>query len=186
MDSFARYLDVDGDGICYRTLPGEHSKGAYLIRGSGHNKLGGYTENADEYLEVVDRLRRKFDTAAELVPEPVIETSNKSRCAIVTLGSCDGAVQESRSTLAAEGVQTDYMRIRAFPFSKSVIECLAGYGQIFVVEQNRDAQLRSLLQTEAGVSSDKLIPILSYGGMPITCEDIYEPILEKIFQGKAA
>ncbi|GIT48378.1 MAG: hypothetical protein Ct9H300mP14_03060 [Gammaproteobacteria bacterium] len=82
MDTFARYLDVGGDGICYRTLPGEHPKGAYLIRGSGHNKLGGYTENADEYLEVVDRLRRKFDTAAELVPEPVIETSNKSSCAL--------------------------------------------------------------------------------------------------------
>ncbi|MEC8888175.1 MAG: 2-oxoacid:acceptor oxidoreductase subunit alpha, partial [Pseudomonadota bacterium] len=186
MDSFARYLDVDGDGICYRTLPGEHPNGAYLIRGSGHNKLGGYTENADEYLEVVDRLRRKFDTAAELVPEPVIETSNKSSCAIVTLGSCEGAVQETRSKLAAEGVQTDYMRIRAFPFSKSVIEFLADYSQIFVVEQNRDAQLRSLLQTEAGVSADKLIPILSYGGMPIACEDIYEPLLKKITQGKAA
>lgn len=186
MDAFARYLDVDGDGICYRTLPGEHPKGAYLIRGSGHNKLGGYTENANEYLEVVDRLRRKFDTAAELVPEPVTETSNKSSCAIVTLGSCEGAVHETRSKLAAEGVQTDYMRIRAFPFSKSVIEFLAGYSQIFVVEQNRDAQLRSLLQTEAGASADKLIPILCYGGMPISCEDIYEPLLEKITQGKAA
>ncbi len=186
MESFARYLDVDGDGICYRTLPGEHPTGAYLIRGSGHNKLGGYTENADEYLEVVDRLRRKFDTAAELVPEPVIETSNKSRCAIVTLGSCDGAVREARSKLDAEGVQTDYMRIRAFPFSNAVVEFLAGYSQMFVVEQNRDAQLRSLLQTEAGVSADHLIPILSYGGMPITCEDIYEPILDKISQGKAA
>ncbi|MEC9370666.1 MAG: 2-oxoacid:acceptor oxidoreductase subunit alpha, partial [Pseudomonadota bacterium] len=94
--------------------------------------------------------------------------------------------QETRSKLAAEGVQTDYMRIRAFPFSKSVIEFLADYSQIFVVEQNRDAQLRSLLQTEAGVSADKLIPILSYGGMPISCEDIYEPLLNKITQGKAA
>ena len=148
--------------------------------------MGGYTENANEYLEVVDRLRRKFDTAAELVPEPVTETTNKSSCAIVTLGSCDGAVREMRSKLAAEGVQTDYMRIRAFPFSKYVIEFLAGYSQIFVVEQNRDAQFCSLLQTEAGVSADKLIPILSYGGMPIACEDIYEPILEKISQGKAA
>jgi len=186
MDSFARYLDVDGDGICYRTLPGEHPKGAYLIRGSGHNKLGGYTENADEYVEVVDRLRRKFDTAAELVPEPVTETLNKSNCVIVTLGSCDGAVRETRSKLAADGVQTDYMRIRAFPFSKSVVKFLAGYSQVFVVEQNRDAQFCNLLQTEAGVSVDKLIPILSYGGMPIACEDIYGPILEKISQGKAA
>ena len=186
MDSFARYLDVDGDGICYRTLPGEHPKGAYLIRGSGHNKLGGYTENADEYVEVVDRLRRKFDTAAELVPEPVTETLNKSNCVIVTIGSCDGAVRETRSKLAADGMQTDYMRIRAFPFSKSVVKFLAGYSQVFVVEQNRDAQFCNLLQTEAGVSVDKLIPILSYGGMPIACEDIYGPILEKISQGKAA
>ena len=157
MDSFARYLDVDGDGICYRTLPGEHPKGAYLIRGSGHNKFGGYTEKADEYQEVVDRLRRKFDTATGLVPEPVIESGERADCAIVSSGSCDGAVREARDKLAAEGIHADYMRIRAFPFSPSVAKFLSRYERVFVVEQNRDAQLRSLLQTETGVAGDKLI-----------------------------
>jgi 2-oxoglutarate ferredoxin oxidoreductase subunit alpha len=186
MDSFARYLDVDGDGICYRTLPGEHPKGAYLIRGSGHNKFGGYTEKADEYQEVVDRLRRKFDTATGLVPEPVIESGERADCAIVSSGSCDGAVREARDKLAAEGIHADYMRIRAFPFSPSVAKFLSRYERVFVVEQNRDAQLRSLLQTETGVAGDKLIPVLSYGGMPIACTDIIEPMSEKIAKGKAA
>ncbi len=186
MDTFARYLDVDGDGICYRTLPGEHPKGGYLIRGSGHNKFGGYTEKADEYQEVVDRLRRKFDTAAGLVPEPVIETAERADCAIVSLGSCDGAVREARDRLAAEGILADYMRVRAFPFSQSLIDFLTRYERVFVVEQNRDAQFCSLLQTETGLSGDKLIPVLSYGGMPVACTDIIDPMLEKIAKGKAA
>jgi 2-oxoglutarate ferredoxin oxidoreductase subunit alpha len=186
MEIFHRYMDVDGDGICYRTLPGVHPTGSYLIRGSGHNQYGGYTEREDEYLEVVDRLRRKFDTAATLVPKPVTEKFDQSDGAIVSLGSCDGAVRETRDLLAEKGIRLDYMRIRAFPFGESVREFLNSYEIIFVVEQNRDGQLRSLLLTETDVNGDKLVPILCYGGQPISTEDIIYSIAERIREEKVA
>ena len=186
MEVFYRYVDTDEDGICYRTLPGVHPKGAYLIRGSGHNQYGGYTERDDEYLEVVDRLRRKFDTAANLVPEPVIEVCDQPDGAIISIGSCDGAVRETRDQLEAEGIRLDYMRLRAFPFGETVRKFLDTHDRIFVVEQNRDAQLRSLLITETNTSSEKLIPVLYYGGQPISCKDIVDPIAERIRKEKAA
>ena len=186
MEVFYRYVDTDGDGICYRTLPGIHPKGAYLIRGSGHNQYGGYTEKEDEYLEVVDRLRRKFDTAANLVPEPVVEVCDQPDGAIISIGSCDGAVRETRDQLKSEGIRLDYMRLRAFPFGETVRKFLDTHDRIFVVEQNRDAQLRSLLITETNTSSEKLIPVLYYGGQPISCKDIVDPIAERIRKEKAA
>ena len=186
MEVFYRYVDTDEDGICYRTLPGVHPKGAYLIRGSGHNQYGGYTERDDEYLEVVDRLRRKFDTAANLVPEPVIEVCDQPDGAIISIGSCDGAVRETRDQLETEGIRLDYMRLRAFPFGETVRKFLDTHDRIFVVEQNRDAQLRSLLITETNTSSEKLIPVLYYGGQPISCKDIVDPIAERIRKEKAA
>ncbi|MEE2804791.1 MAG: 2-oxoacid:acceptor oxidoreductase subunit alpha [Pseudomonadota bacterium] len=186
IERFQRYLDVDGDGICYRSLPGDHPHGAYLIRGSGHNKAGAYTERADEYVEVMDRLRRKFDTAATLVPEPVIEQVKTPDFAIVALGSSHGAVQETRARLAESGLTGDYMRIRAFPFNDTVREFLASHERIFVVEQNRDAQLRSLLMTETGVAADKLTPVLYYGGEPLASIDIIDIIAQQLKQGKAA
>jgi len=186
MEAFYRYVDTDGDGICYRTLPGVHPKGAYLIRGSGHNQYGGYTEKEDEYLEVVDRLRRKFDTAANLVPEPVVEVCDQPDGAIISIGSCDGAVRETRDQLKSEGIRLDYMRLRAFPFGETVRKFLDTHDRIFVVEQNRDAQLRSLLITETNTSSEKLIPVLYYGGQPISCKDIVDPIAERIRKEKAA
>ena len=186
MEVFYRYVDTDGDGICYRTLPGVHPKGAYLIRGSGHNQYGGYTEKEDEYLEVVDRLRRKFDTAANLVPEPVVEVCDQPDGAIISIGSCDGAVRETRDQLKSEGIRLDYMRLRAFPFGETVRKFLDTHDRIFVVEQNRDAQLRSLLITETNTSSEKLIPVLYYGGQPMSCKDIVGPIAERIRKEKAA
>jgi len=120
LERFQRYLDVDGDGICYRSLPGDHPRGAYLIRGSGHNQAGAYTERSDEYIEVMDRLRRKFDTAATLVPGPIIERTPNADMAIVSLGSCHGAIQETRDRLAEKGLASDYMRIRSFPFCDDV------------------------------------------------------------------
>ena len=186
MEVFYRYVDVDGDGICYRTLPGVHPKGAYLIRGSGHNQFGGYTERDDEYLEVVDRLRRKFDTAASLVPEPVVEACDQPDGAIISIGSCDGAVRETRDRLEKEGIRLDYMRLRAFPFGEIVRNFLHTHDRIFVVEQNRDGQLRSLLLTETDTASEKLIPVLYYGGQPMSCPDIIDPIAERMRQEKAA
>jgi 2-oxoglutarate ferredoxin oxidoreductase subunit alpha len=186
LERFQRYLDVDGDGICYRSLPGDHPRGAYLIRGSGHNQAGAYTERSDEYIEVMDRLRRKFDTAATLVPGPIIERTPKADLAIVSLGSCHGAIQETRDRLAEKGLASDYLRIRAFPFCDDVRSFIDSHPRVFVVEQNRDAQLRSLLMTETGIAADRLVPVLYYGGEPLSTVDIINVILEEIQQGKAA
>ena len=186
LERFQRYLDVDGDGICYRSLPGDHPRGAYLIRGSGHNQAGAYTERSDEYIEVMDRLRRKFDTAATLVPGPIIERTPNADMAIVSLGSCHGAIQETRDRLAEKGLASDYLRIRAFPFGDDVRSFINSRQRVFVVEQNRDAQLRSLLMTETGIAADRLVPVLYYGGEPLSSVDIIDVILEEIKQGKAA
>ena len=118
---FHRYVDVDGDGIPQRTLPGVHPRGAYFVRGSGHNQFGGYTEDSAEYWQVVDRLAKKWHTAAKLVPEPVIRRSRKgASLGIVSVGSCDAAINEALDRLAAKGIFADYCRIRAFPFGKKV------------------------------------------------------------------
>jgi 2-oxoglutarate ferredoxin oxidoreductase subunit alpha len=186
LERFQRYLDVDGDGICYRSLPGDHPRGAYLIRGSGHNQAGAYTERSDEYIEVMDRLRRKFDTAATLVPGPIIERTPNADMAIVSLGSCHGAIQETRDRLAEKGLASDYMRIRSFPFCDDVRSFIDSHPRVFVVEQNRDAQLRSLLMTETGIAADRLVPVLYYGGEPLSSVDIIDVIAQDIKQGKAA
>ena len=186
LERFQRYLDVDGDGICYRSLPGDHPQGAYLIRGSGHNQAGAYTERSDEYIEVMDRLRRKFDTAATLVPGPIIERTPNADVAIVSLGSCHGAIQETRDRLAEKGMASDYLRIRAFPFCDDVRAFIDSYPRVFVVEQNRDAQLRSLLMTETGIAAERLVAVLYYGGEPLSSVDIIDIILKEIKQGKAA
>ena len=186
LERFQRYLDVDGDGICYRSLPGDHPRGAYLIRGSGHNQAGAYTERSDEYIEVMDRLRRKFDTAATLVPGPIIERTPNADMAIVSLGSCHGAIQETRDRLAEKGLASDYMRIRSFPFCDDVRSFIDSHPRVFVVEQNRDAQLRSLLMTETGIAADRLVPVLYYGGEPLSSMDIIDVIAQDIKQGKAA
>ena len=186
LERFQRYLDVDGDGICYRSLPGDHPRGAYLIRGSGHNQAGAYTERSDEYIEVMDRLRRKFDTAATLVPGPIIERTPNADMAIVSLGSCHGAIQETRDRLVEKGLASDYMRIRSFPFCDDVRSFFDSHPRVFVVEQNRDAQLRSLLMTETGIAADRLVPVLYYGGEPLSSVDIIDVIAQDIKQGKAA
>jgi len=191
MDDFYRYLDVDGDAIPWRTLPGVDSKGAYFVRGSGHNRWGGYTEKSDEYKDVVDRLRRKFDTAATLVPAPVLHQDHTSgaekRWAIVSIGSCDGAIREARDRLLSdENTNLDYLRIKAFPFHEDVSTFINRYEQVLVVEQNRDAQLRQLLTTELNLDPAHLIPVLSYDGMPVSSDFIVDAVSELILQGQAA
>ncbi len=168
LEKFYRYLDTDGDGIASRTLPGEHPKSAYFARGSGHNKYGAYTEDPDEYVEVVDRLMVKWDTAKKLVPEPVLRpASQATTIGIIAYGSSDGAVIEALDTLVANGIHADYMRVRAFPFNGEVSDFVEKHETVFVVEQNRDAQLRSLLILETNTDAAKLIPVLHYSGMPI-------------------
>jgi 2-oxoglutarate/2-oxoacid ferredoxin oxidoreductase subunit alpha len=177
LDKFYRYLDKDGDGIPYRTLPGVHPKGAYFTRGSGHTQYGGYTEDATEYQIVVDRLKRKFDTAKRLVPSAVVENRGGHDVGIISLGSCDGAVREALDILERRGVNVDYMRLRAFPFGEEVEEFLASHSKLFVVEQNRDAQLRSLLTLETAVEKSKLHSILYYAGLPMSSTIVVEGVL---------
>jgi 2-oxoglutarate ferredoxin oxidoreductase subunit alpha len=176
---FHRYLDLDEDAIPYRTLPGVHPKGAYFTRGSGHNQYGGYTEDAAEYQIVLDRLRRKFERAKSLVPKAIIETSG-NQAAIVSVGSSDGAVREALDILRSRGVTLDYMRIRAFPFGQDVEKFLASHSLLFIVEQNRDAQLRSLLTLETPIEKHKLRSILHYSGLPISSSCIVDGVLAEL------
>ena len=185
-ESFYRYLDVDGDGIPYRTYPGVGGKGAYFVRGSGHNKYGGYTEDAEEYQEVVDRLNRKWRTAAELVPKPVIEARKSADWGIVAVGSSDYAVAEAVEILARRGIHLNYMRIKAFPFSEEVIDFLDRHQRVFVVEQNRDAQLKSLLMIETDYPKGRMESILHYSGLPIDCRCVVEGIEASLARGEAA
>jgi 2-oxoglutarate ferredoxin oxidoreductase subunit alpha len=171
--TFHRYLDSDGDGIPYRTLPGVHPRGSYFLRGSGHNQYGGYTEDAIEYQQVLDRLVKKWNTAATLVPQPAIRRSRQgAKWGVVAIGSSDGAIDEALDRLAKQGVHVDYCRIRAFPFGKKVTQFLEQHERIFVVEQNRDAQLKTLIMAETQYPSTRLTSILNYGGLPIDCRCI--------------
>ena len=165
---FYRYMDLDGDGIPYRSLPGVHPKGAYFTRGSGHTSRGTYTEDADEYTEVMDRLRTKIDSAASEVPAPAVQMREGATMALVTIGSCDGAVREAADILERQGLPVNYMRVRGFPFDTLVREFLDAHELNFVVEQNRDAQLRRLLVTETEVAPARLQSVLDYGGFPMS------------------
>jgi 2-oxoglutarate ferredoxin oxidoreductase subunit alpha len=177
LERFWRYYDHDNDGIPQRTLPGVHPKGAYFARGSGHSQYGAYTEDSKEYQVVVDRLRKKWLSAARLVPKSVIERAEvKTEIGIVSLGSGDAAVREARGRLAAQGIHTDYLRVRGFPFSDDVEPFLQSHRINFVVEQNRDAQLRSLLILETGVEKTRLRSILHYNGMPIPASYVYDGV----------
>lgn len=186
MDKFYRYLDVDGDGIPYRTLPGVHPKGAYFTRGSGHTKYGAYTEDAAEYQEVIDRLLAKWETARTLVPEAEIEYSKFNKHAILTLGSCDGAVKEALAQLKQQNVGLNYCRVKAFPFTQAVMDFIDKHDRIFVVEQNRDAQLRSLLLLDGNADPRKLVSMLHYDGMPLSASFVTERVLEETSKGQAA
>lgn len=186
MEKFHRYFDTDGDGIPYRTLPGVHPKGAYFTRGSGHTKYGGYTENADEYQEVVDRLLKKWETARELVPAAEIEFSKFNKQAILTIGSCDGAVKEALAELNEQSIGLNYCRPKAFPFNKEVVEFIEKHERVYVVEQNRDGQLRSLLLLDAGIDPEKLVSMLHYNGNPLSADFVVSRVLEETSKGQAA
>jgi 2-oxoglutarate ferredoxin oxidoreductase subunit alpha len=186
MEKFYRYLDVDGDGIPYRTLPGEHPKGAYFTRGSGHTKLGGYTEDSNEYQEVLDRLLVKWDTARTLVPDAEIRFSKFNKAAILTLGSGDGACKEALDRLESKNIGLNYCRVKAFPFTDAVRDFIDKHDVVYVVEQNRDAQLRALLINDIDADQKKLVSLLHYNGMPINAGFVVERVLEEIAKGRAA
>jgi len=167
--NFYRYLDVDGDHITARSLPGTHPKGAYFTRGSGHDKYGRYTEDSDAYTEVMLRLRQKIDSAAEHVPAPDIRRAEvPTTLGLVSLGGCHWAVLEARDELAERGVHFDYMRVRGFPFGKAVEDFLAAHETVFVIEQNRDEQLKKLITIETSCPKEKLESVTYFGGQPLS------------------
>jgi 2-oxoglutarate ferredoxin oxidoreductase subunit alpha len=178
--TFHRYLDVDGDGIPYRTLPGVHPKGSYFTRGSGHNRFGIYTEDGDEYVEVLDRIDRKIQSAARAVPAPFVKSSAGAKLGLITVGGCHAACVEALDLLDAEGFAIDYMRVRGFPFGDEVRAFLESHEVNFIVEQNRDAQLRSLLTLETGVALEKLESVRYYGGFPMSAHHVIAGIKAKL------
>lgn len=180
IQKFSRYLDVDGDGIAARTLPGVGGKGAYFVRGSGHDKHAAYTEDSDAYQELVDRLKRKFEYAATVMPKPVYTLQPGAEVGLVTIGGCDAAVREAADRLRDQGVTVDVMRIRAFPFGSEVREFFDAHDRNFVIEQNRDAQLRALLAVELGIPRDSMTSILDYGGMPLTAKVVVDGVLRHL------
>jgi len=183
IDRFYRYFDKDGDHVAARSLPGMHPKGAYFTRGSGHDKYGRYTEDSDAYVEVMDRLLKKVESAGDHVPAPqIFQGDTAASYGVISLGGCHWAVLEARDDLAARGIPVDYMRVRGFPFNKTVEEFLAEHDTIFVVEQNRDEQLRKLLLMETDCPKEKLLSVTYYGGQPLSKGHVLDglaPYLEK-------
>jgi 2-oxoglutarate ferredoxin oxidoreductase subunit alpha len=187
VEQFGRYLDVDGDAIPYRTIPGTHpTKGAYFSRGSSHDAYARYTERGELNAANLDRLARKFETAAEMMPRPVIKRASKaSKLGLINFGSTEPAVREAVGLLKRDGYKLNTMRLRAFPFGKDIAAFAAEHERIFVVEMNRDAQMRTLLIAEAGIPAEKLIPVLSYDGMPMTARQIAAELRDTIESDKS-
>ena len=185
---WGRYLDVDGDAIPYRTLPGTHpSMGSFFTRGTSHDEYARYTEDGRIHQRVIDRIRRKFDTAATVVPKPEIDIRDKNaKTGIIYFGATRPAVLEGLDELERAGVRLNAMRLRAFPFNDDVKAFCDAHDQIFVLEQNRDAQMRSLLITEANIPANKLIAMLSYDGMPTTAAFVRKAALAHLHPEKAA
>jgi 2-oxoglutarate ferredoxin oxidoreductase subunit alpha len=179
---FGRYLDVDGDGIPYRTVPGSHpSRGAYFTRGTTKDAYARYSEAGPDYVYNVQRLLKKFETAKGLVPQPVVTRgAHRTRFGVIHFGSTSPAMAEAIASLAAGGTHVDTLRVRAFPFSKPVEEFIAAHESVFVVEQNRDGQLRTLLVNELELDPARLVPILHYDGTPITARFIALAITEQL------
>ena len=179
---FGRYLDVDGDGIPFRTYPGTHpNKGGYFTRGTTKNAYATYSEAGPDYVYNVQRLLRKFETAKAIVPQPVLRKARqKTKFGVIFYGSTSPAMSEAIETLEAQGVHVDTMRIRAFPFPDSVADFIADHEQCFLVEQNRDAQLRSLIVNELNIDPALVMPILHYDGTPITARFITAEVGERV------
>jgi 2-oxoglutarate/2-oxoacid ferredoxin oxidoreductase subunit alpha len=173
--SFERYKDVDGDAIPYRTLPGtEHPLAGYFTRGSGHDEQARYTESAETYARVMDRLRRKWETARDLVPAPVVDPARGAEVGVVAFGSTHHAMAEARDRLRADGLATSYLLVKAYPFSKEVRRFVEAHERIYVVEQNRDAQMAALLKMEYPDLAPRIRSILHYDGLPIDARSVIE------------
>ncbi len=179
---FGRYLDVDGDGIPYRTYPGTHpNRGAFFTRGTTKDRYARYSEDGATYVDNMERLLRKFETAKKYIPVPVRKSAAQpTRVGAIYFGSTGAAMEEALATLAGQGIHLDTLRIRAFPFHDEIADFIADHDQVFVIEQNRDAQMRMLLVNEMPVDPAKLLSVLHYDGTPITARFILGEIAEKL------
>ena len=181
---WGRYLDTDGDGVCYRTIPGTHpEKGAYFTRGSSHNEYAGYTENSDDYRRCMERLDLKWETAKTHTPAPVIKhNTEKSDLGIIFYGTTASAAYESMDQLKQKGIVLNTMRLRGFPFQNEVLEFIESHDRVFVIEQNRDTQMQTLLINEFNVDPNLLIPISHVDGTPIDAASITRAVEKMISQ----
>lgn len=180
VEEFARYRDVDGDGIPYRTVPGTpHPKAAFFTRGTGHTDRATYSEKPEDWQSNMDRLTRKFNTARNIVPQPVIETQDGAQVAIIAYGSSDAPVQEARTRLEQEhNIKSDYMRIRALPVSDAVRQFIIDHERVIVIEQNRDAQLASILRGEYPDLAPRIDSLLHYNGLPLDAQTVINGVVE--------
>lgn len=178
IERFGRYLDVDNDGIPYRTLPGTHpTKGSFFTRGTSRDEYAVYTENGAAYQRNMDRLIKKWHTAREYVPAPhFYQAENRSSYGILFFGTSRHSAEEAMEMLSEQGTVLDGMLLRAFPFNQAVIDFMQSHDAVFVVEQNRDAQMKSLLMIELGLSPHTLVSVLNYDGMPITAQYISQQV----------
>jgi len=177
---FERYRDVDGDGIPYRTLPGtDHVQAAYFTRGSGHNEKAGYTEKPEDYLNLMNRLDKKFQTARKFVPAPVVTVEKSAKIGIIAYGSSDFAVIETRDQLKAANIPTSYLRVRALPFTDDLRKFVESHDHVYVVEQNRDAQMRDLIRLELPDQAMKIRSVRHYDGLPIDAKFVTDAIMEQ-------
>ena len=181
IEKYGRYQDVDGDGIPYRTYPGTHpSKGSYFTRGSSHDANAAYTEDGDIYAEIMDRISLKFKTALNYIPEPEISSLGSNTRGVIYLGTTTSAIQETLDNLQKKGISLDTMRLKGFPFHESVRDFINEHEIVYVIEQNRDAQLKSLLKIECNASEEQMFSILSYNGVLITAQQIEKEILDSL------
>ncbi|HTR12094.1 MAG TPA: 2-oxoacid:acceptor oxidoreductase subunit alpha [Roseiarcus sp.] len=180
--SFGRYNDVDGDGIPYRTLPGAHpTRGAYFTRGTSRDRFARYTEEGLPYIDNMERLQHKFETARGMLPRPILKkAANPTRIGVLYYGSTAAPMDEAQRMLADEGLHIDLMRIRAFPLAREVADFIQSHDRIFVAEQNRDGQMRSLISIDLGVAPDRLTPILHFNGMPTSVRFIYRELSARL------
>ena len=178
--SFARYKDVDGDGVPYRTLPGtKHKLASYFTRGSGHNEKAAYSERSDDYMKNMDRLNRKFETAKNYIPKPVVDNVEGAKVGIIAFGSTDQAMAEARNSLNEKGIKTNYMLLKALPLVDEVKQFIEANDVVYVVEQNRDAQLLNILFMEYQDHKRNLKSIVHYSGMSVDAMSIVDGIVSK-------
>ena len=182
IEKFGRYLDVDKDGITYRTLPGTHpSKGSFFTRGTSRDEYATYTEDSAAYQRNMDRLIRKWDTAKTMVPPPqMYQKKNQSKSGILFFGTSQYAAEEAMDVLKEEKIVVDAIRLKSFPFNKEVEDFINSHDTVFIIEQNRDAQMKSLLMIELQADPKKLISVLNYDGMPITADNILNQVKENL------